>query len=177
MCVSVCAGVCVYVCGLLLFVLWYALSLSLYVRLALLRILFSGNGMASQGAKKQQQQPAARETGHGIVRSVPRGDSVVVLQLGGTGRQVAAGGAPPERRLVLSHVTTPRLGRAASRNGKIAGTKDEVCTCVSMCVSVCMCMCVWLCVWCLFVMCVLTLYEKELRDRFPLLPSFTVFLS
>mmetsp|Transcript_10014 Transcript_10014/g.24959 ORF Transcript_10014/g.24959 Transcript_10014/m.24959 type:complete len:920 (-) Transcript_10014:25-2784(-) len=74
--------------------------------------------------RENQSGPSSspKETGHGIVRSVPRGDMLVVLQLGG--RQVP-GGAPPEHRLCLSNVNAPRLGRSSSRNGKIAGTKDE----------------------------------------------------
>lgn len=74
------------------------------------------NGKKEGGEKKRE--PRKTEEGKGVVKAVPAGDSLVVLQMTSKPEQ----GPPTEREIVLSNLKAPRLGR---RGPADKTTQDE----------------------------------------------------
>eukprot|EP01116_Phalansterium_solitarium_P001294 TRINITY_DN1108_c0_g1_i1.p1 TRINITY_DN1108_c0_g1~~TRINITY_DN1108_c0_g1_i1.p1 ORF type:complete len:918 (+),score=421.64 TRINITY_DN1108_c0_g1_i1:113-2866(+) len=73
------------------------------------------NGKKEIGNERKERKPA--ENGKGVVKAVPAGDSLVVLEQG------SKQGPPKEREIVITNIKAPRLGRRGGPADK--RTDDE----------------------------------------------------
>eukprot|EP00013_Stygamoeba_regulata_P000088 CAMPEP_0177633238 /NCGR_PEP_ID=MMETSP0447-20121125/2730_1 /TAXON_ID=0 /ORGANISM="Stygamoeba regulata, Strain BSH-02190019" /LENGTH=925 /DNA_ID=CAMNT_0019134883 /DNA_START=1 /DNA_END=2778 /DNA_ORIENTATION=- len=69
--------------------------------------------MAQSQKRSTQQQAAPKETGHGIVKSVNSGDTIVLFQLNRNGQVIIP---PCEREITLTSIQAPRMGRPATKS-------------------------------------------------------------